>query len=216
VGTRTRTRPAGAHRARGGRCQTVTVWTGGIREAGHSCPGRRDRRGGARRGTRCRRCRPRAEFGWAGPGPAREMYVEGQRTVLEWFAARERPPDRYFIRRAPVSTATRVATSSTRRPNPRRRASAVNSWSSSSVSRRRRRPRQASTGLSRGWLASILIQRENPTPPVSDECSDAQSEPRNEQGVNESKLSFAHQKSKISEDGRESRKLWAATAETVA
>ena len=29
---------------------------------------------------------------------------------------------------------------------------------------------------------SILIQRENPAIPVSDECSDAQSEPRSEQG----------------------------------
>jgi len=32
---------------------------------------------------------------------------------------------------------------------------------------------------------TILIQRENPALPVSDECSDAQSEPRSEQGVNE-------------------------------
>jgi hypothetical protein len=63
---------------------------------------------------------------------------------------------------------------------------------------------------------TILIQRGNPALPVSDECSDGQSEPRNEQGVNESKLSFARQKSKISEDGRESRKLRAATAETIA
>ena len=37
---------------------------------------------------------------------------------------------------------------------------------------------------------AILIQRENPALPVSDVCSDAQSEPRSEQG------------------GSESRKLW--------
>ena len=57
------------------------------------------------------------------------------------------------------------------------------------------------------WIA-ILIQRENSALPVRDECSDTSSEPRTEQGVNESKLSFAHQKSSISEDGSESRHLW--------
>jgi|GEM_PF-2656081 len=35
--------------------------------------------------------------------------------------------------------------------------------------------------------ATILIQRENPALPVSDECSDTQSEPRNEQGGSESR-----------------------------
>ena len=35
--------------------------------------------------------------------------------------------------------------------------------------------------------ATILIQRENPTLPVSDECSDTQSEPRSEQGGSESR-----------------------------
>ena len=44
---------------------------------------------------------------------------------------------------------------------------------------------------------SILIQRENPALPVSDECSDAQSEPRSEQG------------------GSESRKLWLEAAELL-
>ena len=52
---------------------------------------------------------------------------------------------------------------------------------------------------------AIFIQRENPALPVRDECSDTVSEPRTEQGVNESKLSFAHQNSSISEDGSESR-----------
>ena len=65
-------------------------------------------------------------------------------------------------------------------------------------------------------VVAILIQRGNPVLPVSDECSDAQSEPRNEQGVTESKLSFAHQKSKISENGWESRTLRATTAGTDA
>jgi nucleoside-diphosphate-sugar epimerase len=36
-----------------------------------------------------------ASSGGRGPGPAREVYVEGQRTVIDEFAARERPPDRY-------------------------------------------------------------------------------------------------------------------------
>ncbi|AYM00312.1 hypothetical protein PhiH1_330 [Halobacterium phage phiH] len=35
--------------------------------------------------------------------------------------------------------------------------------------------------------SAILIQRENPALPVSDECSDAQSEPRSEQGGSESR-----------------------------
>jgi len=34
---------------------------------------------------------------------------------------------------------------------------------------------------------SILIQRENPALPAKDECSDAQSEPRTEQGESESR-----------------------------
>jgi len=37
-----------------------------------------------------------ASSGGRGPGPAREVYVEGQRTVVDEFAARERPPDRYI------------------------------------------------------------------------------------------------------------------------
>ena len=36
-----------------------------------------------------------ASSGGRGPGPARAVYIEGQRTVVDEFAARERPPDRY-------------------------------------------------------------------------------------------------------------------------
>ena len=36
-----------------------------------------------------------ASAGGRGPGPAREVYLEGQRTAIAQFAARERPPDRY-------------------------------------------------------------------------------------------------------------------------
>ena len=38
-----------------------------------------------------------------------------------------------------------------------------------------------------GFTNAILIQRENPALPVSDECSDALSEPRSEQGGSESR-----------------------------
>jgi nucleoside-diphosphate-sugar epimerase len=37
-----------------------------------------------------------ASSGGRGPGPAREVYVEGQRTAIEAFAARDDPPDRYL------------------------------------------------------------------------------------------------------------------------
>jgi len=36
-----------------------------------------------------------ASAGGRGPGPAREVYVEGQRTAIAQFADREHPPDRY-------------------------------------------------------------------------------------------------------------------------
>jgi len=36
-----------------------------------------------------------ASSGGRGPGPAREVYVEGQRTAIEQFAGRAEPPDRY-------------------------------------------------------------------------------------------------------------------------
>jgi len=64
---------------------------------------------------------------------------------------------------------------------------------------------------------SILIQRGNPALSVSDECSDRASEPRNGQGVDKSRSDlFAHQKSSISGDGRESRKLrWQSTDYTI-
>ena len=37
-----------------------------------------------------------ASAGGRGPGPAREVYVEGQQTAIEQFAGRERPPARYI------------------------------------------------------------------------------------------------------------------------
>ena len=55
---------------------------------------------------------------------------------------------------------------------------------------------------------TYLIQRESPALTVRRECSDPLSEPNAEQGVDKSLRDlFAHQKSEISGDGRESRAL---------